>query len=328
METYKNYINLNTFDKKVIMLMIDKVKENDNFVFKNLTTDFFENIWNYLSSKKDIDIAETFDTSVPVLYYGGNNKHAIKFLEKSNISKKNMYNKPSEMLITGDKKEFHKLFKSYKFMPKTVFTKEEVLTSLKFPIIAKPSDGHSGIGIVKFENVENFKKSKDTFDLYSEFIEHKQEFRVSMLKNSVVIVDERISKIGEKSTVEQKDKDDELKFVYVNQDLQKVTWMNEVLHISKIIHNILPLDVWSLDIVVTNDNEIFVLEANSASGLGAIKSATYYLHIYEDFYDEILPLWYVKKLQNDYIKPFMREVWNQNPEEVKKSPWRIDYKNI
>ena len=108
METYKNYINLNTFDKKVIMLMIDKVKENDNFVFKNLTTDFFENIWNYLSSKKDIDIAETFDTSVPVLYYGGNNKHAIKFLEKSNISKKNMYNKPSEMLITGDKKEFHK----------------------------------------------------------------------------------------------------------------------------------------------------------------------------------------------------------------------------
>jgi len=308
--------------------MIDQVKENDNPIFKDLTSKFHENVWNKISSKKDIAEANSFGTDVPVVYYGGNNKYALKFLEESNIMKENMYNKPSEMLVSGDKKEFHELFKEHKFMPKTVFTEEDALTKLNFPIIAKPLDGHSGIGIEKFDDPQKLKESKDKFDMYSEFIKHKQEFRVSMLKDSVIIIDERIPKIGEKSTVEKKDKDEELKFVYVKQDLQKVTWMNEALFISKIIHNKLPLDVWSLDVVVTEDNELFVLEANSASGLGAIKSASYYMHIYEDFYGKILPLWYVKKLQEKYIIPFMKEVWKQNPEEVKKSQWRENYEHI
>lgn len=326
--TYDDYNRLNNFSRKVIYVAIDQVKENENPVFKALTSKFHDEVWRSVSSKKDIGIAETFDASEPVLYYCGNNDHALKFLEKSRIMKENLYNKPPEMLIAGDKRKFHELFKQHKFMPKTVFTKDEALTNLNFPIIAKPVDGHSGIGIEKFENPDNLRESKDKFDMYSEYIQHKQEFRISLLKNSIIIIDERIPKIGEKSTVEKKDKDDELKFVYVKQDLQKVTWMNEALYVSKIVHNMLPLDVWSLDVVVTDDNALFVLEANSASGLGAIKSATYYMHIYEDFYNEILPLWYVRKLQDDYIKPFMREVWKQNPDEVKRSQWRDDYEHL
>lgn len=52
------------------------------------------------------------------------------------------------------------------------------------------------------------------------------------------------------------------------------------------------------------------------------------MHIYEDFYDEALPYWFIKHINETYVNPFHKENFKQNPEEIKKSPWRINYETL
>ena len=57
---------------------------------------------------KDNDIE--IPNNIPILYYGGFQDEARKFLKKCQIDESNMYNIPDEMAKSGNKVEFHKLY--------------------------------------------------------------------------------------------------------------------------------------------------------------------------------------------------------------------------
>ena len=101
-----------------------------------------------------------------------------KLLKEGRIKEENVYNKPKDIKLSGSKKEFHKLVEGDDAIPKTVFNKNEALSNLKFPIIAKPSEGHSGLGIQIFDKPELLEDvDEKIFDTYSEFVDKEEEHR-------------------------------------------------------------------------------------------------------------------------------------------------------
>ena len=113
-----------------------------------------------------------------------------QFIDNNVVTKDNIYNLPENLINANSKVEFHKKTKDLKFVPKSVFTKEEAL-KLKFPIIAKPSNGSKGEGIEVFKTKEDLNSSDKQFDVFSEKFDLKREFRIISINGTIVFMAER-----------------------------------------------------------------------------------------------------------------------------------------
>jgi len=270
--------------------------------------------------------------NIPLLYYGGwSSEKSLKFLKKYNIQEKNLYNNPECSKISGSKVKCAQIFKNKEWLPKTVFNKKDALDGkVGFPVIAKISDGHSGLGIQKFDTKEELKKAPDkfkvegeekSFDLFCEFIDFKREYRCIFLKTKCIIINERVSLESTNKTILTKKKNEKIDFVYVEQDLDKVPkeFMYKINEIAKEVYNKTEFPgLWSLDIVVDKDEKIKLLEINVATGLGGTKMALVYKAIYEDYYKKQLPAWYWKYLYETFVVPGYTQWWPKNKKEIEK----------
>jgi len=102
-------------------------------------------------TEDNIDDIE-LDFSMPILNY--NTDIVEKMLEKG-CKKSNVYNLPEFIKNSGSKKIFHEKVGNDENLPMTVFTQNDAI-KIGFPMIAKPTDGHSGIGIQVFKNEKEF----------------------------------------------------------------------------------------------------------------------------------------------------------------------------
>ena len=80
----------------------------------------------------------SIDSETPVFNYG-NTPELQQLLDEGTVNPKLVYNLPKNLPNANSKVEFHKRTKDLKFVPNSVFTKDEAL-KLKFPIIAKPAE--------------------------------------------------------------------------------------------------------------------------------------------------------------------------------------------
>ena len=177
------------------------------------------------------------------------------------------------------------MFKDEDFIPVTVFSIEDC-KNLEFPIIAKPASGKSAKGIVKFDNIEELKKSKDKFDLYSEAIDIKREFRCFCFKKNIMEIDERIKIEGAKDFL--KDANTETDFYYKTVSLEKYDKKEDLLNILNICKKLTDLDFYSLDFAEDTSGKLYIIEINSRTGMGVPKMAKLYKYIYEDYYNKSL----------------------------------------
>lgn len=350
LKSFTEFVNENilnkykSFLKKVIFVKISndikKLSGDSNDRDLALNNAVINSLYIPYSTKNDIDKNLNISDDMPVLYYGGHNENARNFLKKFNIKQENMYNLPDEMKKSGSKVEFAKMFNDKKWNPKTVFDIEAVLhDSLKFPVIAKIDDGHSGLGIKIFKTkneLKNFKQpfevegEKRKFDLYSECIDIDREYRTIFLKDKCILVNERIACIETNKTVKTKKIDESVDFVYVVADMNKVPdkFLNELNDIAKEIRKKIKLDLWAIDVATDKDGNLFVLEINSAPGLGSEKMVNVYCAVYEDFYKEKLPADFIEELNKKYISQARKELYKNYKKEIEKSPWAIDYEGI
>ena len=267
---------------------------------------------------KDLDV----NPDLPMIYYGGNKKESFAFLKKYDIKEDVMYNVPDQMLKSGNKTDFYKTFADSNFIPKSVYKIEDT-KKLKFPIIAKPDDGHSGVGIEIFDTYKELKSSKLKFDNYSEAKDLDREYRVLLMNDKIVLVHERISQ--NKNEIKDKDADEQTEFVYVDQDTSKLDFMDRVDEISEEIRKKIKLGLWSIDVMIDKSGDLWIAEINSASGMAADKMARVYIMIYEDFYKESLPDDFKNYLKEEYIDPVNLINVQQNADAIKKSKGAIDY---
>lgn len=292
------------------------------------------------STKDDIDNNIIIPADMPVLYYGGNVETSLDFIEKYNIKKENMYNLPEYMKMSGSKVDFAKMFNSADWLPKTVFSKEEAIKgAVGFPVIAKISNGHSGLGIKKFDSAKDLKKDKKTFelrgeqrsfDLFSQFIDFDREYRCMFIGDKCFVVNERVPIKNENISIRTKKVDEKVKFIYAYQDFKKIPteFIEEVTRIAIEVSKKIKLDLWSLDIVVDRQGKIWVLETNSSTGLGSVKLCEVYMEIFKDFYGYELPNFYKKELWTNYMSQGHLIYWPLYKKEIESTLWPIDYAAI
>ena len=326
LKSFDEFITENTTQvtKKVQFIKVDPIKSStDNKIMKKLTEEARDRFYEVFLQKdyKDIlSLTDKMDLNRPMLVYAGSkNKDTEKFVME--IYEKNpamVYNLPEEMKKTGSKVEFHKIFDNENFIPKTVFRLDET-EGLKWPIIAKPSEGHSGRGIEKFKTFDDLKTSKNKFDLYSECIDFDREYRALCLKGKPLVIYERQLIEEDDKSIETKKPDEDVSFVYIDQDMNKLPFMEALNNIiSKFLKKV-PLDVYSLDFFTEKkSSKLMLIEANSCSGLGSNSLVHVYEAIYEDFYDERPPdvdVRFIEKVKRDYRKATA----NDYPKEYKNS---------
>lgn len=308
--------------KKIQFLKVDPVHATtDNKDMKRLTEEardrFFEVI--LIGDKKIPEIMEKMDDSLPLLVYAGSKSEDVEkmVMEIYEKSPKRVYNLPENMKKTGSKVEFHKIFDKENYIPKTVFKIDET-EKLKYPIIAKPAEGHSGLGIEKFDSLKELKASKNKFDLYSEFVDFDREFRMLCVKDKPILVYERQLIESENKSIETKEADEKVAFVYIDQDMSKLKFMDELNSIVEDFMKKVPLGVYSLDFFTEKSGGIKIIEANSCSGLGANSLVYVYEEMFEDFYGSKVSGDDAKFI-NETKKEYRKIVEADYPKEYKKS---------
>tara|TARA_Y100000389_G_scaffold197108_1_gene231079 strand:+ start:1198 stop:2211 length:1014 start_codon:yes stop_codon:yes gene_type:complete len=325
LKSYSEFVNESKKkDRRIQFIKVDPIKSStDNDTMKDLTEKsrdrFFEvfleeDYGDILELSKDIDLDR------PMLVYAGSkDPNTEKFvMEVYNKKSEMVYNLPKEMKKAGSKVEFHKIFEGEEFVPKTVFNLDEA-EKLTWPVIAKPAEGHSGIGIEKFKKFEDLKISKNKFDLYSECINFDREFRVLCVKDKPIILYERQLIESDNKSIETKKPDEQVSFVYIDQDMEKSGLMKGLNEIIEKFMKKIPLGVYSLDFFTENETgNIKIIEANSCSGLGANSLVHVYESLYEDFYGEELPRDDAEFVAN-IKKGYRKVVFEDYPNEYKKS---------
>jgi glutathione synthase/RimK-type ligase-like ATP-grasp enzyme len=321
---FKDYLNKVNF-----LLAGEKIEgltgKNNKRIYGKINDVCLEKLFNSFYAKgdykKDLDV----NPKLPLIYYGGNSKEALDFIKKYNISEDVMYNLPDVMKVSGNKSDFYKMFKDSDFIPKAVYKKEDA-KDLQFPVIAKPDDGHSGLGIEIFDTYEDLEKSKGKFENYSEAKDLDKEFRVLLMNEDPVLVHERVS-LNE-NEIKDKEVDEQTEFTYVDQDMSKLDFMDKVNDICKKVREKLKLGLWSIDLMIDKGGDCWVAEINSASGMAADKMARVYVKVYEDFYGEELPKELKDHLNEEYIKPIYKINLKENANQIKKSKCSVNYQNV
>jgi len=331
-------------DKKVVFLRIsEKMSEIDGGKEGRaalLNEAAYKKLFISYSTKNDTgDFVLPKD--LPIIYYGGwSPKCSLDFIKKHELILDEMYNQPKYIEMSASKIKFAEMFNGRSWLPKTVFSKEEALNGdVGFPVIAKISDGHAGLGIKKFETKEELKSEpksfelrgeQRSFDLFSQYIDIEKEYRAVFFQDKCFLVNQRVLTFEDEKSVETKKLNEKIKFIYVNQDFEKIPkdFMSDIQKIADDIQKTVKLDLWALDVVADKDGKLWVLEINSAIGLQADKMCYFYKTVYEDFYGKKLPDKYWEELMKLFISQTYRLFWPTYKKEIESSPWRIDYKQF
>lgn len=245
-----------------------------------------------------------------------------KWINDGIINTSTLYNQNKYKEVSLDKLKFHKFLGNKPYLPKTVFT-PDAARYLKYPIIAKPAEGHSGIGINKFnaykDLVDSIKKG-DKFDVYSEAIQIDKEYRLILIKDSIVAFmfrkpnDEKTKFFHGKNTdMEEQGTDSKLDFTYINMDPNEFyTHFSDQDQMQKILSDLkkeIKLEYITIDCAIDTNGKIYVIEINSTPGApGIVLSETYRL-IFEDFYKRTMDaesMKYFREVQMKALKLTMK----------------------
>ena len=226
---------------------------------------------------------EPMKATMPVINFC--NIHTQRLLD-AGTSKDLIYNPKEKKMEIASKVKWHETHKDSEFVPKTVSDAKD-LDKLEFPIIAKPDNRYSGMGIVKIDSLEAAKDMDlSDFEVFSEKIDIDEEHRIMMWRGEPVMWVQRVH--GNKETKEMtKKKEDKLFFKYVLKDLSKMPkeW-NEVFQEMNEAHK--GLDIYSIDLMVDTDGKPWVVEMSSEFAPLYGVMAMLYKKVYQDYYGKKL----------------------------------------
>jgi glutathione synthase/RimK-type ligase-like ATP-grasp enzyme len=223
----------------------------------------------------------TINPDYPVLNYQSDLVNQL--IKEGKIKEENVYNKPKDIKLSGSKKEFHKLVEGDDAIPKTVFSKANALDNLKFPIIAKPAEGHSGLGIQIFDKPELLESADEKlFDTYSEFVDKAEEHRFMNFSGKPILWMVR-TPYNNKAKTGKGDADEEMSFKYQRRDVKDIPadYAKVLKRFCKIYEK---FPFICFDVMKGKDGKVYVIESNAQPGVPFDSTVEMYKGIYEDFY--------------------------------------------
>lgn len=229
-----------------------------------------------LENYKDLDINPDY----PLLTY--NSKVTQKLLDEGLIKKENVYNLPEFIKQSGSKAEFHKLVEGDENIPKTAHNEKDAL-EIGFPLIAKPAEGHSGLGIQIFKNQKDWDAADHSkFDVYSEYVDKSAEHRLITFKGKPFFWMER-KPLNDKAKSGEGKGDEQMMFKYIKKDVTKIPqkFLDLVEKFGKIFSD---LPYICFDVMEDQDGKLYVIESNSQPGVPFDSTVQAYRQIFKDFY--------------------------------------------
>lgn len=229
-----------------------------------------------LENYKDLDI----DPELPILTY--NSKVTQKLLDEELIKKENIYNLPEFIKQSGSKAEFHKLVNGDENIPKTVDSQEEAL-KIGFPLIGKPAEGHSGLGIQIFKDQKSWDAADHSkLDVYSEYIDKKSEHRLITFKGKPFFWMQR-EPMNDKAKSGNGKEDEQMEFKYIKKDISQIPqkFNDLVKKFGKIFKD---LPYICFDIMEDVDGKLYVIESNSQPGVPYDSTIQIYRQLFKDFF--------------------------------------------
>jgi glutathione synthase/RimK-type ligase-like ATP-grasp enzyme len=194
-----------------------------------------------------------------------------------------VYNKPEFIKNSGSKKEFHKLVDGDENIPKTCDVTEDAIKEIGFPMIAKPAEGHSGIGIVVIKSQKDWDDADhDKLDVYSEYIDKKSEHRFFTFKGEPFFWQER-QPTNDKSKNGGGDSKERMAFNYIKRNHEETPQKYKDL-IKKFGGIFSDLPYICFDIMEDQDGKLFIIESNVMPGVPFDSTVQIYRTIFKDFY--------------------------------------------
>lgn len=249
---------------------------------------------------------------LPVLNY---DRGTLEKLESAGLIKeRQIYNKLAARKKVSSKAEFYKLHAESGYIVPSVLDPKKI-KDLNFPIVAKPDNEHSGLGIKVFKSEEDLKDvDLSEFSSFSEKINIKEEHRFFVWRGQMIQWTQRKPMDEETADIAKKDPKKETNFSYIlrndkpsDEVLKVITYFSEA-------HS--DLDFYAIDLAETEDGKIYVFEMNSEPGALFGVMTIVYQKIYED--------WYKKSLSDDtmsLLKEFRQKDIEQNTKQ--NSNWKV-----
>ena len=230
-----------------------------------------------LENYKDIDI----DPNLPILTY--NSKVTQRLLEDGLIQEKNIYNHPKYIKKSGSKAEFHKLVEGDENIPKTCDNTDRAIREIGFPMIAKPAEGHSGIGIVVLKDREAWDGADHSkLDVYSEYIDKKSQHRLITFKGKPFFWMQR-EPMNDKAKTGEGDGDEQMEFKYIKKNIGEIPQKFKDL-VEKFGEIFKDLPYICFDVMEGKDGKLFIIETNSQPGVPYDSTIQIYRQIFRDFW--------------------------------------------
>ena len=263
-------------DLQKIYLAIDPKSGHRWWSYKGFAADNYF-IQVTLDNYKDIKINPEY----PVLTY--NSKVVEKLLSEGLIKSENVYNHPDYIKNSGSKAEFHKLVEGDENIPKTTSKKDEAVKEIGFPMIAKPAEGHSGLGIQIFKKQEDFDKADHSkLDVYSEYIDKKAEHRLITFKGECFYWMER-QPMNDKAKTGDGEGKEQMMFKYIKHDPNKIGDQYRAL-VAKFGDIFKDLPYICFDVMEDKNGKLYVIESNSQPGVPFDSTVAIYRVLFRDFY--------------------------------------------
>ncbi len=227
------------------------------------------------------DEPTTVPKDLPVLNY--DRETLQKMIKAGAIRDNQVYNKLSARQKVSSKAEFYKAHAKSGFIIPTVLDPDKI-EQINFPVVAKPDNNHSGLGIKVFEKPEDMDKiDLSKFSSFSEKIKIKEEHRFFVWRSEVIQWTERQPMDEETKDIAKKADDKETNFAYILRDETPGDEFLKCIAYFGDYHS--DLDFYAIDIAKTYDDKIYVFEINSEPGALFGVMALVYERIYEDWYE-------------------------------------------
>lgn len=237
-------------------------------------------------STKDYWVVLTMDNDsmevpkdLPVLNY--DRKTLDKFIKAGSIKDSQVYNKLSAREKVSSKSEFYQAHMESGYIVPTVLD-YQAIKDLKFPIVAKPDNNHSGLGIKVFNKPEDLKGvNLNDFSSFSEKINIREEHRFFVWRGDVIQWTERKPLDAETKDISKKNEDEETNFAYIlrNEDIPEE--YQKVIAYFGDYHS--DLDFYAIDIAKDELDKLYVFEINSEPGALFGVMTIVYQKIWEDW---------------------------------------------
>jgi hypothetical protein len=263
-----------TSDLHKIYLAINPASGHRWWSYKDFAGDNFF-IQVTLENYKDLDINPDF----PILTYNSDVTQTL--LDKGLIKKENVYNLPEFIKQSGSKAEFHKLVDGDENIPKTVDSKEAAL-KIGFPLIGKPAEGHSGLGIQIFKDQKAWDAADHSkLDVYSEYVDKRAEHRLITFKGKPFFWMER-EPMNDKAKSGDGDSKEQMEFKYIKRDINTIPEkFNQLVKKFGAIFSDLPYICF--DVMEDKSGKLYIIESNSQPGVPYDSTVQIYRQLFKDF---------------------------------------------